>query len=157
MSFFKNMELPEVLIIVSLTALPFVGWWISVEVDAIDKARRAVSANTRAGGNIESVGELQEQIELVEDNRRTTGADAQNPGTYFELQLTESDSARRLQADDYKISNQKPRPGQIGKGREKQLVTDYEVDITFQKKGDKKDYTMNREFLFAMLLFLFAS
>lgn len=148
MSFLKNMELPEWTIIGSLLALPFVGWWISTEQSAIDVARTAIRRNSN---ELELIGKLQGQVELVERNRRTTGATPQDPGTYFEMQLTESDANRVLKTDDYEIGKPNPRRGTVGSGRASQQVTDYDVDIQFQKKDNKTDFTMTRDFLFAVL------
>ena len=147
MSFLKSMELPEWTILGSLLALPVVGWWISDQQQAINVARKAATKNL---GELEVIGELQSQVELVEQNSRATGGST-DAGTYFQMQLTESAGNGGLKTDDYQLTAPKARNVALGTGRNRQRVTDYDVNIKFQKKDKNTEFTVGREFLFAVL------
>lgn len=147
MSFLKSMELPEWTILGSLLALPFVGWWISVERNAIAVATKAVRKNV---GELEMIGKLQSQVELVEQNSRATGGSTDS-GTYFQLQLQESAGNGGLKTDDYSLSSPVSKTVILGARPNEQRVTDYSVDIKFERKDKKTPFKVSRDFLFAVL------
>lgn len=147
MKLFSNFDLYKGVIVASLVLLPATGWWIQSTRAAIEKANKAVTEATKAGGLLEEIGALKQQLVVVERNRVSTSSQTGSTDLYFEGQIFRSGVSGQLQKDQFKISP--PREENVMTG-EKQPAKDVVVKIDWQPRGGK-DFTFARDFLFAVL------
>lgn len=147
MKLLQNLDLYKVVIVGSLVGLPAVGWWIKRTSDNIEAAQRAVTEATKKGGLLEEIGKLQEQLDIVQKNRRDTSDATGNTDLYFDGQIIRSAKDGNLDKNQYKINPAREEPVQTSS---KQAARDHIVKIDWLPRGGK-DFSINREFLFAVL------
>ena len=135
MDFFKQMDLYKAIVLLSVVLLPLGGWWINELDTQIELCDRALYDATKRGGLIEEIGALQRQIEVVEQNRRSTSDTIEQPGIYFEQQILQSASpVGSLQADDFAPKPPLQEPARVGK----QKLVDHVVKIDWGRQADRK-------------------
>ena len=144
MNFFRSMDLYKGVVLASLILLPLGGYWIMHLAGEIDACRRTLTAATRKGGLLEEIGRLQQQVEIVVQNRRTTSEAIKNPGTYFEGQILAA-AGQRLKTNDFSPKSPREEPASLG-GRSKQQASDFVVDIDW-----RRDLEAQMSFVYAVL------
>jgi hypothetical protein len=141
-----KLDLYKGVILASLVLLPAVGWWIKRTRDTIDATNRAITDATKPGGNIEEIGKLLKQLEVVETNRFNASAQLADPRVYFERQLFLS-AQGGIARDAFSFKAEKTDQVTLGK----QHATDHIVPIDFTPTAGKKEFIFSRELLFAVL------
>jgi hypothetical protein len=104
MSFFRDLDLYKVIILVSLLLLPgalgFVYW---VE-GQLETARTALAAAERPrSGELEKIGVLQRQLETVAQNAAAVRTSGGSAAVFFQNQISTSSSGT-ISSNDYEVS-----------------------------------------------------
>jgi hypothetical protein len=146
MKLLQNLDLYKSVIWLSLPLTAGAGWWIKTTRDAIAAANRAITDAVKPNGQLEEIGKLQKQLEIVEANRAQRGGN-DRPEVYFEGQIFRSVKQGTIGENQFKIQ---PLPDQVVQTSTKQSARDFIVKIEWLPRSGK-DFTFPRELLFAVL------
>ena len=140
MSFFREMDLYKLVILVSGLLLPVTGWWINHSMQEIAVAQKAVADAPRL---LERIGKTRSDLDMISHNAVSAGDEpVRTPETYFETQIVRS-AGGRISTSDFKVTKEK-------EDRVAQHATDWLAKIDFPRKGNK-GLEITREILFAVL------
>lgn len=145
MKLLREMDLYKAIVLVSVVALPLLGWWVHDLDQQIVASRKAIDEATRAGGLLEQIGSLQRKVEVVVQNRLSTSESIKEPRAYFEGQiLASAQGSGGLKANDF--SPNPPRE-ELFTLPSRQRIADYVVDIGWPRK----DLVVPMDFVYAVL------
>jgi len=142
MSFFREMDLYKLVILVSIVLLPVTFWWVYHSTQEIAVAQKAVADAAKPGGWLERIGKIRGDLDMISHNLASSGEDVKTPETYFETQIVRS-AGGRISTSDFKVTKEK-------EDRVAQHATDWLAKIDFPRKGNK-GLEITREILFAVL------
>ena len=147
MKLFANLDLYKGVIWLSLPLTAGAGWWIKTTRDAIATANRAINEAVKPAGQLEEIGKLLKQLDIVETNRATRGGKDDNQSVYFEGQIFRSVKQGAIGQDQFRIQ---PLPDQVVQTSSKQSARDFITKIDWLPRNGK-EFTFPRELLFAVL------
>lgn len=147
MKWLQSLDLYKVVIFGSLLLLPVAGWWIKKTNDAIATANRAIVEASKPGGQIEEIGKLQKQLEIVEANRVVSSGMTGSVDVYFDGQIFRSAQSGGIDKNQFKIN---PPRDEVVQTSSKQSARDFIVKVDWLQRGGK-DFTFTRDLLFAVL------
>ncbi|MFK7741780.1 MAG: hypothetical protein AB8H80_15785 [Planctomycetota bacterium] len=147
MSFFRNMDIYKVIILLSVVLLPLGWWWVNGLEDKLQASEKAYQSATRRGGHLEQIGQLEKTIEIVAKNRRISSDTISEPSVYFEGQINAVSPELRL--TDFRLRKVEQDPARIGK---KGRAVDHVMPIDWspgRSQKDRKSYPM--DFIYAVI------
>jgi len=135
----QQFDLYKWIIIGSLVLMPVAGGWLYWLNTQIEFGQNAMTAATRKKGDIETIGQL---LQEIENQARSAGAaTTEDPNVYFDRQI--SRSSEGLARNDYKIdfvSGQRHRDT-------KSIDKVYKMEF----RRDNKQFALSRELIQAIL------
>lgn len=142
MSFLKNLDLYKSIILGSLLCLPIAlgfVYWVNGELEV---AKTALKRAEQANGELERIGQLQQQLETISRNV-AKGGQSDNHRLFFEQRIVNSVKDGGLRSSDFEIGNQVP--ARVAKLK----AVDQTTSISFSRGG--KPLPLSREFIYAVL------
>lgn len=143
MVLFRDLDLYKIIILLGLVLLPaslgFV-WWVDKELET---AKVAVNDAIRPGGELEQIGTVAQQLEIIQRNARNSGNN-EAPALFFERWIKNSASGGQVRATDFEISNERKTTVTKLKAQDK------EIQITFRREN--QELPLSREYIHALIL-----
>lgn len=130
MKFLREMDLYKALILLCLVAMPICGYWLMTIEQSIKDCERAVQDATKTHGQLEEIGALQKQVELVVANR--PGDATQQPREYFQGQILAA-ASQSLVATDFHLTDPKEEAAYLGGSKQK--AKDHVIEVTWKNKA----------------------
>lgn len=141
----QQFDLYKWIIIASLVAMPVAGGWVYWLGTQIELGEAAVRAATRKKGDLETIGQL---LQEIDNQARSAGtASSEDPGVYFDRQI--SKSSADLSRNDYSIA--------FVSGLKHRETKSIDKLYKMEFRRDNKQFALSRELVQAILFNIEAS
>lgn len=134
---FSNMDLYKGIILASVLLTPVAGFWAWSMNKEIQQGRTALQNTLKRGGEMETIGSFQKQIENQVKN--TTGVIDTNYRTFFEQRVLES-ASEGLRRDQFVIGNK----------NETRIGTNLDQSVEIEFKSGQNRMELPRAFIQAV-------
>lgn len=133
-----------IIITASVLAIPST-WWAYDTQNQVVAAKVALS---RAGNELDRIGEIAAQLETVASGQRMTGGEQYR--IFFEQQINQATQGT-MSSQNFSISAERPRRVTARQGGRQSRAEDVTVDLKFEKDG--KPMPLSRDVVDAILAF----